>query len=131
MPGSRSNSPPIRLPPLKGLPGTTTPASETVANFEVKDRDRMRTDDEDEAMQSSNGVSTGDMAMDKEKVELPGFSEFEAAATRGHLHHPLSPVGLSSNMKSNVGSPTGLGPSVLGPITSAATDSRMSIDFVR
>ncbi|PPQ92851.1 hypothetical protein CVT25_004339 [Psilocybe cyanescens] len=140
MPGSRSGSPPIRLPPLKSLPGAAS--LEAASNVEGKDRgDRMRTDEDEE-----DASPASESAPEKERVELPHFSEFEAA-TRGH---PLSPISLPSpsGLKSAVASPTPLASSlVLGAAAAAAaattsvvsavttptttTDSRMSIDFVR
>lgn len=66
MPGSRSGSPPIKLPPLKTL-GLDEPSADDIeapgdANGLEKPADRWKKDTV------------------KEKVELPGFSQFEAAA---------------------------------------------------
>ena len=128
MPGSRSGSPPIRLPPLKSLPGTMIPSLEY----------------------TSEGKDAGDrsMAMDadvsgiiqKEKVELPGFSEFEAAAMGLPLLPPATTVQTTTttssapsssrvSMKSPVLGPSSL-PKAIGA-TMMHGDERMSIDFVR
>lgn len=74
MPASRSGSPPITLPPLKlGLTSTiTSPTHRTLGRI-----------NDDEEIEESKVPR----AINKEKVELPGFSQFEAA-TR-------APIGLS------------------------------------
>ncbi|KAF8073942.1 hypothetical protein FPV67DRAFT_1666685 [Lyophyllum atratum] len=61
MPGSRSGSPPITLPPLKGL-------------------GRALAQDKEAGVAGTEGKSAGDDAVEREKVELPGFSQFEAAS---------------------------------------------------
>ncbi|CAA7262964.1 unnamed protein product [Cyclocybe aegerita] len=126
VPPSRSGSPRIKLPPLKTLPGvgtasassTVTPDSEAPTSglgliTETKD---MEEDGVLSSMKAEEGkemgigkINGGDK--EKEKVELPGFSEFEAA-TRA----PPSPV---------VGIGVGVGVGSLGAA------EKMSIDFVR
>ncbi|KXN81789.1 DNA-binding protein creA [Leucoagaricus sp. SymC.cos] len=94
MPGSRSGSPPITLPPL------------------IVPRAMDESDGEDDGVKVKKEEQDGDdVLMDvdsrkrarKEKIELPGFSQFEAAAR-----------GLSST-----------------PLPSTTSSQKMSIDFVR
>ena len=70
LPGSRSSSPPIRLPPLKMLPSTNASTATT-------------SNPKENTTGNSSDSGTGDqqqmVCVKKEKVELPGFSEFEAA----------------------------------------------------
>ncbi len=75
MPASRSGSPPITLPPLRLGSGSivSSPTHRTLP--QIKDGDEP--DDQDGS----------DASPPREKVELPGFSQFEAA-TR-------APIGLS------------------------------------
>lgn len=79
MPGSRSGSPPITLPPLK------VPQSKDGDDSDGDmsgDDVRVKQEDEDEGMEV-------DRSKTKNRVELPGFSEFEAAA-RGLTSAPPS-----------------------------------------
>ncbi|KIM43176.1 hypothetical protein M413DRAFT_26356 [Hebeloma cylindrosporum] len=131
MPGSRSGSPPIRLPPLKALPGTTAPSVEhALEGKNVGDRSMAIDDDESGVVQ-------------REKVELPGFSEFEAAAMGLPLLPPASmaqttmttnsaPSSSTASMKSPVLGPSSLPKSMaVTPVSTTNADARMSIDFVR
>lgn len=122
MPGSRSGSPPIHLPPLKSLAGTTPSLEHTPEGKDAGDRSMAMDADESGVIQ-------------KEKVELPGFSEFEAAAMGLPLLPPVVQTTMATNsapssstvsMKSPV-----LGPSSLPKAMAATGDERMSIDFVR
>lgn len=122
MPGSRSGSPPIHLPPLKSLPGTAPSLEHTSEGKDAGDRSMAMDADESGVIQ-------------KEKVELPGFSEFEAAAMGLPLLPPVAQTTMTTNsvpsssavsMKSPV-----LGPSSLPKAMAATGDERMSIDFVR
>lgn len=82
VPASRSNSPPITLPPLN------LGASESVGNREREgegdgegspmdmDEDESSSDEEGTFMSTGGGKKRG-------KVELPGFKEFEAATRSG------------------------------------------------
>lgn len=119
LPGSRSGSPPIRLPPLKMLPSTVGSAA-TSSNLAPHASNSNSPSIENPTENLSDSTSSGTMVehqqqdipmvdVKKEKVELPGFSEFEAA-TRG----ARATSGLSSSA-----------PTVIG------ADARMSIDFVR
>ncbi|EKM79217.1 hypothetical protein AGABI1DRAFT_74066 [Agaricus bisporus var. burnettii JB137-S8] len=74
MPGSRSGSPPITLPPLK-VPRRKRGDDSEADNGEVK----VKREDEDDTMEVDKSS----------KVELPGFSELEAVA-RGLTSAPLS-----------------------------------------
>ncbi|KAF8158182.1 hypothetical protein B0H34DRAFT_444486 [Crassisporium funariophilum] len=98
MPGSRSGSPPIKLPPLKTLPSSAIGSSAELSGL-IDSKDHVV----DGHSSSSSATAVGDSKMDEEgtKVELPGFSEFEAA-TRG-------PAAASTT----------------------GANARMSIDFVR
>jgi len=98
MPASRSGSPPIVLPPLK-VPRDDEDSVDK-DGVRIKNED---TDDVDILMDDVDKKISG-KARKSERVELPGFSQFEAAA-RG-----LPPV-----------------------ISSASTSGlqKMSIDFVR
>ena len=112
LPSSRSGSPPIRLPPLKMLPSTDA-STATISNLAPHSSSNSHSAlMEDPTENPSDSVSTDQqqtVRVKKEKVELPGFSEFEAA-TRG--------VGGLSTASSSA--PTAIG-----------ADARMSIDFVR
>ena len=116
LPGSRSGSPPIRLPPLKMLPSTDV-STATISNLAPRSSNSQPPLKEDPTENPSDSVSSGStdqlhqqtVVAKKEKVELPGFSEFEAA-TRG----TAATGGLTSS------APTAIG-----------ADARMSIDFVR
>jgi len=111
MPGSRAGSPPIKLPPLKTIPGGTfsLDADEKGRILSASSSSATLLQDEDKMDDETTATSTPlDKASLKEKVELPRFSEFEAA-TRASL--PAS-VPLTA------------------PVT-VISDSRMSIDFVR
>jgi zinc finger protein CreA/MIG len=66
MPGSRSGSPPITLPPLK-VPRSKRGDGSEADNDAVK----VKQEDEDDTMEIDGR---------KSKVELPGFSELEAVA---------------------------------------------------
>jgi len=100
MPASRSGSPPITLPPLK-VPGDDEDSVDGVNEDGVRIK-KEDTDDVDMLMDDVDKLSG--KARKSERVELPGFSQFEAAV-RG-----LPPV-----------------------ISSASTSGlqKMSIDFVR
>lgn len=63
MPSSRSGSPPITLPPLKNASALSSPTHRPVGSANADD-----------------DVSEGETTHEKEKVELPGFSQFAAAA---------------------------------------------------
>lgn len=122
MPGSRSGSPPIRLPPLKTIPVAASASLET-KNLEGKDDvvDPSTADKMDEDVANTEKRT---LKSEKEKVELPHFCEFEAAAR-----------GLSlPSTNSTITSPTKSPGAVASPPTTSNTpgaDSRMSIDFVR
>ena len=122
MPGSRSGSPPIHLPPLKSLPGSMIPSLEHT--LEGKDAgDRSMAVDAD-----VSGI------IQKEKVELPGFSEFEAAAMGLPSLLPATTVQTTTTTSSAPSSSTvSMKSPVLGPssLPKAIGDERMSIDFVR
>jgi zinc finger protein CreA/MIG len=125
MPGSRSGSPPIHLPPLKSLPGTMTPSLEHTPEGKDAGNRLMAMDADDSAV------------IQKEKVELPGFSEFEAAAMGLPLLSPSSIVQTTMTTNSapsssavSIKSPV-LGPSSLPKAMAPIGDERMSIDFVR
>jgi len=114
VPPSRAGSPPIRLPPLKTLSGPGSSASSS----DVGEKDRPSTTS---AISGSSATEGGDMMDDestlagqekaamKSKVELPRFSEFEAATRIA----PLPPA------------------SALSSPVAVVADLRMSIDFVR
>ncbi|KDR82856.1 hypothetical protein GALMADRAFT_854216 [Galerina marginata CBS 339.88] len=160
MPGSRSGSPPIRLPPLKAaLEG------EEGLGLKLEDGpDKMKMDVEEEGglqqltvdgkeerkLDVKEGVDREKdikpIASGKGKVELPGFSQFEAAARSGHpisipIHAPLSPLALlplSPSAATTSSTPSALTLSLAAAssaashaVTTTAPDSRMSIDFVR
>ena len=117
LPGSRSGSPPIRLPPLKMLPNTDA-STATISNLAPHPSSNSHTPFmEDPTENPSDSVPSGStdqpqqqtVPVKKEKVELPGFSEFEAAA-RG--------TGGFSTASSSAS-------------TAIGADARMSIDFVR
>jgi len=101
MPASRSGSPPITLPPLK-VPRDDEDGVDGVDEDGVRIK-KEDTDDVDMLMDDVDKKLSG-KARKSERVELPGFSQFEAAA-RG-----LPPV-ISS--------------------TSTSGLQKMSIDFVR
>ena len=109
LPCSRSGSPPIRLPPLKMLPSTNG-STATISNLTPHSSSNTHSLlMEDPTENPSDSVSTDQqptVRVKKEKVELPGFSEFEAA-TRG------------------IGAATSSVPTAIG------ADARMSIAFVR
>ena len=109
LPCSRSGSPPIRLPPLKMLPSTDS-STATISNLAPHSSSNTHSPLMEEPTENPiDSVSTDQHAtirVKNGKVELPGFSEFEAA-TRG--------VGAVSTS-----APTAIG-----------ADARMSIDFVR
>jgi len=65
MPGSRAGSPPIKLPPLK---------------IDL-DRERIKIEDRSNEREAFLGLEKRkEEPMDRERVELPGFSQFAAAA---------------------------------------------------
>lgn len=72
VPASRSNSPPITLPPLN-LGGGEAERESEVLPMDL-DEDESSSDEEGTFM--STGARRG-------KVELPGFKEFEAATRSG------------------------------------------------
>ena len=73
VPGSRSASPPIRLPPLKLLSSPSSPQKRADA---VADGGARR--------RSLDGAEAGAPEREgKQKVELPGFSAFAAASGLG------------------------------------------------
>ncbi|KAF8903182.1 hypothetical protein CPB84DRAFT_810431 [Gymnopilus junonius] len=124
-PGSRPGSPPIRLAPLKSLPESSIGLGLELGSEALE---KMKTDDED--------VKKGVV---EEKVELPGFSEIEAAA----LGHPI-PIRPIATNPSVTTSPVTIAASALSLTSpkapqaqaqeqgsSSTPDSRMSIDFVR
>ncbi|KJA21211.1 hypothetical protein HYPSUDRAFT_42341 [Hypholoma sublateritium FD-334 SS-4] len=131
MPGSRAGSPPIHLPPLKSL---ASPAGDGDAADE-----RMRVDDV-RAKVEEGGAPADALASPptttttaRAKIELPHFSEFEAAARglpllasavagKGPALAPVVNVNGGHVGAPGAASPTG---------TSAGVDARMSIDFVR
>ncbi|KAF9483509.1 hypothetical protein BDN70DRAFT_929202 [Pholiota conissans] len=174
MPGSRAGSPPIRLPPLKSLPASLED-DRGAAEEEMEERMRMRIveDDnkdnkEDGGEERKGGAQEGrvqqqedeekevkesareapNTTRERERVELPHFSEFEAAA-RGLplLSSALAPVVIvkaaSNSSIGSVGAHTPtmtptlsqrsplLGPGACADPGSSPADSRMSIDFVR
>ena len=107
LPGSRSGSPPIRLPPLKMLPSTDA-STATISNL-APHSSSLHSPFMEDPSEDSASTDQQTIRVKREKVELPGFSEFEAAtrATGGLSIAPSS-------------APTAIG-----------TDARMSIDFVR
>ena len=112
LPNSRSGSPPIRLPPLKMLPSTDSSTATTLNLAPHSSSNSHSPLMEDPTGNPNDSLSTDQQQtarVKKERVELPGFSEFEAA-TR-------SIGGLSTSSSS---APTAIG-----------ADARMSIDFVR
>lgn len=113
MPGSRSGSPPITLPPLKVPKGLNGDEESDDGVDEDEDRVKVKKevlDDVDMLMDGVEGPSSSKRSggkarkAERERVELPGFSQFEAAA-RG--------LPLTSTM------------------TSTPAAQKMSIDFVR
>ena len=116
LPSSRSGSPPIRLPPLKMLPSTDA-STATISNLAPHSSSNSHSPSmEDPTENPGDSASSGSadqqtVRVKKEKVELPGFSEFEAA-TRG----TGATGGLSTASSS---APTAIGA------------ARMSIDYVR
>ncbi|KAF9452913.1 hypothetical protein P691DRAFT_782683 [Macrolepiota fuliginosa MF-IS2] len=87
MPGSRGGSPPITLPPLK------VPQSKSDDETDdERDGDDVRIKKED--VDDSMDVDRKKSRKEKEKVELPGFSQFEAAA-RGLTSPPSSSQKMS------------------------------------
>ncbi|KAF8630880.1 hypothetical protein AX17_005238 [Amanita inopinata Kibby_2008] len=96
MPGSRSNSPPITLPPLKmlSLPGHQSTGSEENVKENKPDADEAM-DVNDDNKKKLDGTSAAGSALGRteevkvlmagahEKVELPGFHQIEAASRRG------------------------------------------------
>lgn len=73
VPASRSNSPPITLPPLNLGGGGEVERESEVLPMDL-DEDESSSDEEGTFM--STGARRG-------KVELPGFKEFEAATRSG------------------------------------------------
>ncbi|KAF8798921.1 hypothetical protein BYT27DRAFT_7228186 [Phlegmacium glaucopus] len=120
LPSSRSGSPPIRLPPLKTLPSTiasTATTSNPATHAPNSNSPSIENPTENPSDPTSSGtiVEHQDIPMvgvKKEKVELPGFSEFEAATRGAGASSGLIPMSSSA-------------PTVIG------ADARMSIDFVR
>lgn len=88
MPGSRSGSPPITLPPLK-VPQHDAGGDERSSGEKNGDNVNVKKEDEDDSMEVDKKLQQR-----KEKVELPGFSEFEAAA-RGLVSPPPSSQKMS------------------------------------
>ncbi|PPR07798.1 hypothetical protein CVT26_014983 [Gymnopilus dilepis] len=142
-PGSRPSSPPIRLPPLKSLPESGSNGLGLELGGDASDK--MKTDDEgvkkktDVADQKEGKES--EVPAVKEKVELPRFSEIEAAV-RGHPLTPssssvtTSPVTSAASALTLTSPPARSAqpqekPSSSTSASSTAPDSRMSIDFVR
>lgn len=80
VPTSRSNSPPITLPPLNI--GASESAGDREKGGEGDGEGLPMDMDEDESSSDDEGtfMSTGS---DRRKVELPGFKEFEAATRSG------------------------------------------------
>lgn len=78
MPGSRSGSPPITLPPLK------VPSKKSDDNDSDDDKDgddvMIKEEDEDDELERKRLRREEKEKEREERVELPGFSEFEAAA---------------------------------------------------
>ncbi|PFH53405.1 hypothetical protein AMATHDRAFT_45667 [Amanita thiersii Skay4041] len=86
MPGSRSNSPPITLPPLKilSLPGHHGSASSDQFDkaMDVQEDNDVQSD----KMIGKTEVGRHQKVNTPEKVELPGFKEIEAAASQGVMN---------------------------------------------
>jgi len=101
MPASRSGSPPIILPPLK-VPRDDEASVDGV----TEDGVRIKKEDTDDVDMLSDDVDKKipGKARKSERVELPGFSQFEAAAR-------------------------GLPPMISSALTSGS--QKMSIDFMR
>ena len=117
LPGSRSGSPPIRLPPLKMLPSTDA-CTATISNLTPHSSSNSHPLFMEDP--TENPIDSGStdqpqqqtLRVKKEKVELPGFSEFEAATRATGATGGLNTASSSA--------PTAMG-----------ADARMSIDFVR
>jgi len=101
LPVSRSGSPPIRLPPLKILSRTNPSKAPHSSNS-----NSPHTENPSDSTHSDIPM----VGVKKEKVELPGFSEFEAAT---------------------MGATSGLSPSSSSGPTWIGADPRMSVGFVR
>ncbi|KAF9562584.1 hypothetical protein CPC08DRAFT_722125 [Agrocybe pediades] len=129
MPGSRASSPPIRLPPLKTISATTATSLdnknlETLGD-EVKSGAAEKMDEDDMKTDKRTPV-----VPEKQKVELPHFCEFEAAA-RGLPLPSLAAGSSTTSPKSSMGTGASVLPSATSISTTSGPDSRMSIDFVR
>ena len=99
LPGSRSGSPPIRLPPLKILSSSNPSKAPHSSNSNSP------------CMENPSDSTCSDTPMvgvKKEKVELPGFSEFEAAT---------------------MGAASGLSPASSSGPTWMGADPKMSVDL--
>ncbi|KAG1742301.1 uncharacterized protein EDB91DRAFT_1247696 [Suillus paluster] len=79
VPASRSNSPPITLPPLNLSAGAASGGAGAGEMVSPMDEDESSSDDEGTYM---GGKGTG-VGVGGRKVELPGFKEFEAATRSG------------------------------------------------
>ncbi|KAG1818497.1 uncharacterized protein BJ212DRAFT_1497001 [Suillus subaureus] len=79
VPASRSNSPPITLPPLNLGASESTGDKEGEGEGEGLPMDL----DEDESSSDDEGTFMNTGGGKREKVELPGFKEFEAATRSG------------------------------------------------
>ncbi|KAG5644784.1 hypothetical protein DXG03_007692 [Asterophora parasitica] len=96
MPGSRSGSPPIVLPPLKGLgererekgnglglDSASSSSSATAASFSSTSKVGARQSNGEDSSANGNGKEAGDApgaGKGEERETLPGFSEFAAAS---------------------------------------------------
>ena len=134
MPGSRAGSPPIVLTPLKSL------ASPGGGSGGAAD-ERMRVDDtcavaklEEGGADALTSPQTTTASAPRAKIELPHFSEFEAAARglpllasavsgKGPALAPVVNVSGGHLGAAGATSPTGS--------STGGVDARMSIDFVR
>jgi zinc finger protein CreA/MIG len=88
MPGSRGGSPPITLPPLK-VPTRLGDDEESDEEDGVKVKKEV-VDDDDVLMNVDNRKVKSSSR--RERIELPGFSEFEAAARGVPLPPPSIPT---------------------------------------
>jgi len=102
MPGSRSGSPPITLPPLKIRRGVGDDEDIVDGGNEGEDGARIKkedADDDDVLMDGVDKKASGKVRK-SERVELPGFSQFEAVA-RG-LPPAISPTSVSGLQKMSI-----------------------------
>ena len=80
MPGSRSGSPPITLPPLKVPRGVGDDEDIVDGGNEGEDGARIKKEDDDDVLIDGVDKKASGKVRKSERVELPGFSQFEAVA---------------------------------------------------